>query len=78
MKNWTIILKILAAVAAVAGIVYIIAAYGEKIVAFARRLLGRDYNYFDDCDDIDCEDCFDLDEDSAVIEGDLDDEDFEG
>ena len=63
MKTWTVIVKILAALAAVAGVVYVVAAYGDKIVAFARRLLGRDYECFcDDCDcDGDCEECcFDI------------------
>ncbi len=44
-----VILKVVAALAAVAGIVYVIAAYGDKIVAWAKRLLGYDYE---------CEDCF--------------------
>lgn len=90
MKTWTVILKILAALAAVAGVVYIIAAYGDKIVSFARRLLGRDYECFCDCDDCDCEDCDccdfdDLDElDEVEIEEEADetpvaaDDDFEG
>lgn len=55
MKTFSMIMKILAAMATVAGVVYIIAAYGEKIVAFARRLLGRDYEFFCDCEG--CEDC---------------------
>lgn len=90
MKTWTVILKILAALAAVAGVVYIIAAYGDKIVSFARRLLGRDYECFCDCDDCDREDCDccdfdDLDElDEVEIEEEADetpvaaDDDFEG
>ncbi len=94
MKTWTVIVKILAALATVAGVVYIIAAYGDKIVAFARRLLGRDYECFCDCDDCDCDDCdfckFDeLDElddldDDAEIEEEADEtpvaaeDDFEG
>lgn len=36
MKN---IFKALAALAAVAGVIYIIAAYGDKIVAWAKRVL---------------------------------------
>lgn len=54
MKTWTVIIKILAAMAAVAGIVYVIAAYGDKIVAFAKKLLGC--NPCADCD-CDCEEC---------------------
>ena len=41
MKIFTLIAKILAAIAAIAGIVYIIATYGDKIVAWAKRLLTR-------------------------------------
>lgn len=36
------ILKILAVLAAIAGIVYVIATYGDKIVAWAKKLLQRD------------------------------------
>lgn len=59
MKTWTVILKIAAALAAVAGIVYVIAAYGDKIVAFAKRLLGCDCDCFCDCDceECDCDEC---------------------
>ena len=55
MKTANIIIKILAALAAVAGVVYVIATYGDKIVAWAKGLLNRDC-----CDcgcDCDCEDC---------------------
>ena len=40
MKTVNIIIKIVAALAAVAGVVYVIAAYGDKIVAWAKKLLG--------------------------------------
>ncbi len=40
MKVLSSILKILAAVAAIAGVVYVVATYGDKIVAWARKLLG--------------------------------------
>ena len=40
MKAFTIILKILAALAAIAGIVYIVATYGDKIVAWSKKMLG--------------------------------------
>ena len=61
------ILKVLVALAAIAGVVYVIAAYGERIVAWAKSLLARlqgdeDCFYDDDCCcDEDCccceEDC---------------------
>ena len=34
-------LKILAALAAVAGIIYVIATYGDKIVAWAKKLVSK-------------------------------------
>lgn len=58
MKNTVgTILKIVAAVAAIAGIVYVIAAYGDRIVAWAKRMwekvfCGDEFCYF--CDDEDC------------------------
>ena len=60
MKNVNVIVKILAALAAVAGVVYVIAAYGDKIVALAKKLLGKDC-----CCDCDC--CCD-DEDLYEVE----------
>jgi hypothetical protein len=61
MKNWTVIVKILAALAAVAGVIYVIATYGDKIVAWAKKLLGCD-----PCADCDCEceecDCIEAEE----------------
>ncbi len=63
MKTVGVILKILAALAAVAGVVYVIAAYGDKIVAWAKKLLGIPGECCCDCDcedcdcECDCEDC---------------------
>ena len=60
MKVFTIIVKILAALAAIAGIVYVIATYGDKIVAWAKKLLGGCpcCDCDGDCEDCDCEcDC---------------------
>ena len=37
MKN---VLKVLTALAAVAGVIYVIATYGDKIVAWAKKLLA--------------------------------------
>ena len=56
MKVFTTILKIVAALAAIAGIVYVIATYGDKIVAWAKKLLGKcPCCCEDDCDDCQCE-----------------------
>ena len=41
MKVIGTILKILAALAAIAGAVYVIATYGDKIVAWAKSLLNK-------------------------------------
>ena len=40
MKTANIIIKIVAALAAVAGVVYVIATYGDKIVAWTKKLMG--------------------------------------
>ena len=40
MKTLNAIVKVLTALAAVAGAVYLVAAYGDKIVAWAKRVIG--------------------------------------
>lgn len=40
MKIFANIMKIVAALAAVAGVVYVLATYGDKIVAWAKKLLA--------------------------------------
>ena len=69
MKTWKTIAKIVAALAAVAGIVYVVATYGERIVAWAKQMWTRIQQFLGrycpcccegDCDDCDCEgDCDD-------------------
>lgn len=44
MKTFNKVLKIIAIIAAIIGIVYIVAAYGDKIVAWARRTMDRLFN----------------------------------
>lgn len=41
MKAFTIIAKIVAAIAAIAGAIYLAATYGDKIVAWAKKMLGN-------------------------------------
>ena len=41
MKPFETVLKVLAALAAVAGLVFVIAAYGDKIVAWAKKLMAK-------------------------------------
>lgn len=61
MKAFKVIAKIVVALAAIAGIVYVVATYGDRIVAWARKLLNRYTCCCDcecDCDECDCEeDC---------------------
>ena len=40
MKIVSTVLKVLAALAAVAGVVYLLATYGDKLVAWAKKMLG--------------------------------------
>ena len=44
MKTVNKILSTLATIAAIIGIVYVIATYGDKIVAWANNLLDRFFN----------------------------------
>ena len=45
MKVFTNILKVLTALAAVAGVVFVVAEYGDKIVAWAKELKERISSY---------------------------------
>ena len=61
MKTFKVIAKIVVALAAIAGIVYVVATYGDRIVAWARKLLNRytcccDCGCDCDCDECDCDD----------------------
>ena len=80
MKVFTAILKVLAALAAIAGIVYVIATYGDKIVAWAKKVLGCTCECCGcecDCDcDCDC-DC-NCEEAEAAEEVVAEESDFEG
>lgn len=75
MKAFKVIMKILAALAFVAGIVYVVAKYGERIVAWARQLMYRVCDFFgiecSCCCDCNC-DC-DCDCENCDCEGDCDD-----
>ena len=41
MKVFATVMKVLAALAVIAGIVYVVATYGDKIVAWAKGLLAK-------------------------------------
>ncbi len=65
MKNLKVVLSVLAALVAIAGVVYAFVTYGDKIIAWCKRMIskipGCDYLFSDD-------DCFDDDfEDPAEI-----------
>lgn len=46
------VMKLLAALAAITGVVYVIATYGEQIVAWAKKFIGTC-----PCGDCECEAC---------------------
>ena len=57
MKTVNTIIKVLTALATVAGVVYLVATYGDKIVAWAKKLLAScpcKCNV-EDCADCECE-----------------------
>lgn len=68
------VLKILAVLAAIAGVVYVIATYGERIVAWCRNLLST--VCWEDCCDDDC--CCDDDDCCCVEDVQADEADFAG
>lgn len=55
MKVVGIILKVLAVLAAITGVVYLVATYGDKVVAWFKRLLGKKEEACECC--CDCEEC---------------------
>lgn len=65
MKIFGKVMAIITALAAIAGAIYVIASYGDKIVAWAKNLLKRsknefafdDYDY-DELDEIDADEEF--------------------
>ena len=80
MKAVNIIVKILIALAAIAGAIYVIATYGNQIVAWAKKLIGCGKKAECTCEDGDCiceeESC----EEVPAQEGEVvaEDKDFEG
>ena len=86
MKTVSVILKVVAALAAVAGVVYVVATYGDKIVAWAKKLLGCSCDCDCDCDsececECECEcDAAAAEEAAPAEEGDAvaEEKDFEG
>ena len=75
MKTASVIAKVLAALATIAGIVYIVATYGDKIVAWAKKLLNRDECECCECEEIAEEEVVEAADEDAVEASDAD---FEG
>lgn len=59
MKVFNKIMKVFLALAAIAGVIYVIAAYGERIVAWAKNLLTRLRGQIDDFYEDDFEEFYD-------------------
>lgn len=76
MKAFWTVVKILAVLAAIAGIIYVIAAYGDKMVAWARKVLNRNKKPIFTYSTSYGEPVGEVGEVDEV--GSLDDEDFEG
>lgn len=74
MKAFTTILKIVAALAAIAGVIYVIATYGDKLTAWAKKMLDK-FNCCCFCD-CDCDCCEEVDEIPAEEVAEIDDQDF--
>lgn len=68
MKTFLIILKILAVLLAIAGIVFLVATYGDKIVAWFKKILRKTKPIYSNKRDFDC-DCFE--EEVADVEADF-------
>ena len=57
MKVFRVVVKIVLALAAIAGVVYLAATYGDRIVAWCKKLLHSKFGCDCICDcDCDCED----------------------
>ena len=75
MKTVNTIIKIVTALAAVAGAIYLIATYGDKIVAWAKKLLDtcpcKCNCDIEDCADCDCQadcPCAEVDDEDVEVE----------
>lgn len=81
MKVFFTVLKILAALAVIAGIIYIAVKYGDKIVAWVKKKLKLDCLCDKDCccdNDCCCEDDFCAEEIEAEAPVQAEENDFEG
>lgn len=53
MKVWETVLKIVAALAAAAAIIYVIITYGDKIVTWFKKLFSKEVTLYEDAQDVD-------------------------
>ena len=65
MKAFETTMKILTALAAVAGVIFVLAAYGDKIVEWARKLLAKCPCH--NCDIIEFTPAEDFDEEAETV-----------
>lgn len=54
MNSFSVVAKILAAAAVIAAIIFVVIVYGDKIMGFFKKLLGRGgsdkHDFVDECD----------------------------
>ena len=66
MKTFSKVMKVLATIAAIIGVVYVVATYGDKIVAWANDLLDRFFDkrtrFFDIEDQVETEEDLEAEE----------------
>ena len=74
MNALGVVMKVLAAAAVIAGVVFVVIMYGEKILAFVRKLLAKINITVGECDESDFVNESDLEE-GDIVAG---DQDFEG
>ena len=65
MKTFMLILKILAILLAVAGIIFVVATYGDKIVAWFKKILRKTKPIYSNKRNFDC-DCFEDDDEAEA------------
>ena len=63
MKTFMLILKILAVLLAVAGVIFVVATYGDKIVAWFKKILRKTKPIYSNKRNFEC-DCFEENEGS--------------
>ena len=71
MKIFSAIAKIFTALAFIAGIIYLIATYGDRIVSWFKRLLGKK-RFQGECDDMGEDDAYYYEGDDTVADADFD------